>query len=272
MTGPTRRRRRSALAGLAGAVGVAGLGLAACGAPTAHPDRPAAAPAGPSLPVPLATSVATPDGTWAVVPMGRLDQRSNTFWQLLHLPRAGGRWSNQVEATATATNGGLVLASAGSLLLVGIRPSTRLRFTPLIATTDAGRHWTNGLIDSGLQADPTALAVTGAPTGATRAVALVDRPGAQELLTTGGTLSTWRRLTTVKTLAASPADRACELSRLAAVGYFGSRWPPPPAAFGSSGPPGAPAGPPSPARRPGPRRSPSPPPASSTPSAARAAG
>ncbi|HLH99529.1 MAG TPA: hypothetical protein VKV06_02005, partial [Acidimicrobiales bacterium] len=77
------------------------------------------------------------------MPMGRLDQPINTFWQLLHLPRGGGRWSNQVEATATATNGGLVLAPAGSSLLVGIRPSTRLRFTPLIATTDAGRHWAN---------------------------------------------------------------------------------------------------------------------------------
>ena len=83
--------------------------------------------AAPSFPTPLATSVQTAAGTWATIPMGHLGQPLNTFWQLFFQPPGATSWSNQVEATATATNGGLVLASAGDRsVIVGVRPSVRL--------------------------------------------------------------------------------------------------------------------------------------------------
>ncbi len=90
--------------------------------------------------------------------MGRLDEPLNTFWQLFYRPNGAVAWSNQVEATATATNGGLVLASAGPSLMVGVRPSVNLKFTPLISTSNGGRSWSDGLVTKGLAARPDALA------------------------------------------------------------------------------------------------------------------
>ena len=92
--------------------------------------------------------------------MGRLDEPLNTFWQLFYRPNGSVPWSNRVEATATATNGGLVLASAGPSLLVGVRPSVDLTFTPLISTTNGGRSWSDGLVAKELAARPDALATT----------------------------------------------------------------------------------------------------------------
>src|SRR6202044_1134660 len=102
----------------------------------------AVAAAAPALATPMITSVPTLAGTWATLPMGRLDEVLNTFWQLFWRPASATAWSNQVEATATATNGGLVLATnSGTELAVGIRPSSYLTFTPIVYTTDEGKTW-----------------------------------------------------------------------------------------------------------------------------------
>ena len=146
---------------------VAGLdGCSGSGTALGETDGPTAAP---ETPTPLATSVQTSDGTWATIPMGRLDEPLNTFWQLFYRPNGSVRWSNRVEATATATNGGLVLASAGPSLLVGVRPSVDLTFTPLISTSDGGRSWSDGLVAKEMAARPDALA-----TAAGHALALVN--------------------------------------------------------------------------------------------------
>jgi hypothetical protein len=147
--------------------------------------------------------------------MGRLDQPPNTFWQLLFLPTGTSSWSDEVEATAVATNGGLVLAAGGRGLVVGVRPSNRLRFSPLIASSDAGRTWSNGLLSEGLAEHPQALAVD--DTG--QAVALVGGRGeglARVLLSAAG-LSRWKTLTTASSLAAVPGAKACGLGEITAV-------------------------------------------------------
>jgi hypothetical protein len=147
--------------------------------------------------------------------MGRLDQPPNTFWQLLFLPTGTSSWSDQVEATAVATNGGLVLAAGGPVLLVGVRPSNRLTFSPLIASSDAGRTWSDGLLSEGLAEHPQALAVD--DTG--RAVALVGGRGeglTRVLLSAAG-LSRWQTLTTASHLAAVPGAKACGLGQITAV-------------------------------------------------------
>ena len=101
----------------AAALTLAGLdGPSAGGVAQAQTAGPATAP---EIPTPLATSVQTLDGTWATIPMGRLDEPLNTFWQLFYRPNGAVAWSNRVEATATATNGGLVLAADGPIAAGG---------------------------------------------------------------------------------------------------------------------------------------------------------
>jgi hypothetical protein len=147
--------------------------------------------------------------------MGNLAQPVNTFWQLFFRRDGERTWSNQVEATATATNGGLVLAPSGQSLLVGVRPSQLLTFTPLISTTDAGRSWSAGLISEGLASRPTALAM--APGGG--ALALVNGRGGPEVLESTRSLSSWQPLVTGDALAAAPASPSCSPGPLTAVGY-----------------------------------------------------
>ncbi len=167
------------------------------------------------LPTPLATSVLAGGGTWATVAMGDLGQPLNTFWQLLFRPDGSASWSDRVEATAAATNGGLVLAGGGNALVVGVRPSNLLTFSPLISTTNAGRSWSNGLLGQGLAPHPTALA-----TGTNgRALAIVeDRAGTKVVQDTGDLLS-WQPVTTASTLAAA-SPRACDPGDVTAVGYL----------------------------------------------------
>ena len=211
---PHRRlfRGAAALAVLA----LAGTGLESCSS-AAGPSSGAAAPAAaPSVPTPLATSVETATGTWATVPMGSLDQPINTFWQLLFRPAGAASWSNQVEATATATNGGLVLSPGGGSLIVGVLPSVDLTFTPLVATADPERSWSTGLITAGLAARPDALA--GAGGGG--ALALVNQRGGARVLITEGGLSTWRTLVSQNVLSETGAGRSCALGALTAVGYL----------------------------------------------------
>jgi hypothetical protein len=168
-----------------------------------------------SIPTPMATSIETVDGTWSSIPMGHLDQPLNTFWQLFFLPSGSSTWSNQVEATAVATNGGIVLASDdGHSLLAGIRPSNLLTYSPLIDTSDAGATWSNGLLTEALTPHPNALAVN----ANSQALALVSGPSGPRVLSSDN-LSTWRTLVSEPTLAASIPGRDCGLTSIGALAY-----------------------------------------------------
>lgn len=162
---------------------------------------------------PLATSLQSSSGTWATIPMGHLSQPLNTFWQLFYRPVGSASWSDRVEATATATNGGLVLASASGQVTVGVRPAHLLHFSPLISTTNGGQSWSSGLLPTGLAARPDALSL--APSGPS--IALVKHGHGTEVLASKGDLSTWRTLTTSRKLAATPAGRSCGVASLTAV-------------------------------------------------------
>jgi hypothetical protein len=205
-----RPRALKVVAGLAlGAVSVSSCGG---GGPQAASEVETAV----ALSTPLATSVAGGGGTWATVPMGNLAQPVNTFWQLFFRRSGALSWSNQVRATATATNGGLVLAPAGGSLLVGVRPSQMLTFTPLIGTRDGGRSWSTGLISEGLASRPSALAL--GTDGA--ALAVVNTPDGTEVLDSASNLSSWQVLVTSAALASTPSGRACGPGPLSAVGYL----------------------------------------------------
>lgn len=220
-------RCRSARA-LAGAA-VCAVALAACSSSSLSPSGQSGsgAVAAPTVPTPLATSIQGAGGTWAAVPMGHLDQPLNTFWQLFFRPTSSDSWSDKVQVTAVATNGGLVLASPGSggssatsgaSLLVGVPAAYKLTFSPLVFTSDAGKSWSPGLLPGGLAKHPDALAV--APSG--QALALVYKGGGAEVLSDSGGLSSWSALSTASSIAKSDAGRRCGVASVTAVAYIAS--------------------------------------------------
>jgi hypothetical protein len=187
-------------------------GLAAgCGTQTA--TVPAARP--PAVTVPLSTSLATAQGTWAIAVMGGSAASHNSFWQLFVRRANTGHWS-LVTPEGVADNGGLVAAGGSGSLLVGFRPSQELAFSPLATSTDTGRNWTPGLLDAGLADTPGAIAV--GPSGRTLAL-LQD--GTVEAAPTAGAAAAgrWAPLTTLKALAASVPGRACGLEGVTAVSF-----------------------------------------------------
>jgi len=208
---PAAGRGRALVAVLLALGTVAVSPALARGAVGASEPRPLVA-----LATPVATSISTSAGTWASLPMGHLDQPFNTFWQLFDLPsRGGAHWTDHAASLAVATNGGLVLATpGGSSLVVGIRPSNLLDFSPLVATTN-GTAWSPVPPVSALDKRPDALAA--GPGG--DELALTSAAGAPQVQSLAAGRSAWRTLVTQASLAGSPAGRACGVTSLTAVAY-----------------------------------------------------
>ena len=191
----------------------AGLVLLAAGC-AAQPAKPAA----PSLQVvtpPLATSLVTTQGTWAIAVMGGPAASGNNFWELFVRPQGASRWS-LVTPQGVADNGGLVAAGTGKSLVIGFRPSQDLAFSPLATSTDAGRDWAPGLLDAGLASDPGAIAVD--PSGHALAL-LQDGAIATAATASAAAAGQWSELTTRPALAASAPGRDCGLLGLDAVSF-----------------------------------------------------
>ena len=173
-----------------------------------------------SGPAPLATSVNTADGTWATVAMGHLDDPANTFWQLLHRAAGAGLWTDQIQATAVATNGGLVMApSQGGSLVVGVLPFDFLTFSPLVATANGGRSWSNGLLPGGLVTAPNALAANA--NGHGLAITGKDQSASSQMVLTSASLANWQPVASVSALASSADGEQCAIAGLSAVAFDG---------------------------------------------------
>jgi hypothetical protein len=198
----TRGRRRVATALTAGVL--AASALTACGSHSTSASDGAAGP----IDVPLATSAATSNGTWATFAMGHLDDPANTFWEEFVLPTGADRW---VERTPpdVADNGGLVTAPTADGVVVGFRPSVDLKFSPLASTSDGGATYTPGLLPDGLANVPDSLSVTDSG----HATALTPT----QVLTSTAKLSAWQPVSTVAAITASPAGQACGAQGLTAV-------------------------------------------------------
>jgi hypothetical protein len=197
------RHRVAACAALAAAL------LAGCGAaPAPRPARavPVAKPS-------LATSQQDAGETWAVVVMGGSSAAHNNFWQIFTRPAKSLRWTLATPPGA-ADNGGLAVTDVGGHSLVAaVRPSQALTFTPLAASRDGGAHWSqSGLLSSGLADFPSAFA--GAPGGSLIAL---NQQGTAELAARAG--AAWTRLASERSVAASPAGRACGLAGLTAAAF-----------------------------------------------------
>ena len=197
-----RGRRGVGIVLAAGAV-LAGA-LTACGS---HSPSGSDAATGP-IDIPLATSVVTPSGTWAMFAMGHLDDPANTFWEEFALPSGADQWIERTPPDV-ADNGGLVTAPTSDGVVVGFRPSADLKFSPLASTSDSGATYTPGLLTDGLANVPDALSVTASG----QAAALTPT----QVLTSAAGLSGWRAVATLSAISTSSAGRACGVQRLTAV-------------------------------------------------------
>jgi hypothetical protein len=186
-------------------------GCATSATPTADPSFPAA---------PLATSSVTSAGTWAVVPMGHLNDPLNTFWEIFFRPTDGTLWT-LATPRGVADNGGVVMTTgAGSTAVVAFLPSQNLVFSPLAQSSDDGITWAPGLIPDALASDPDALAKSSDG----RSWALVPSDGGQ-VLASASNLTNWRTLITRKTLAGTRAGLVCGLGPLTALTVGSSEGP-----------------------------------------------
>jgi hypothetical protein len=208
MSAPGRRRAGLAAAGILVAVAA----VAGCGSGPAPSTSPPPAPA----PPPLAASFASAAGPgWTIVVMGGSAAQENNFWQLFVRPAGAARWQ-QATPLGVADNGGLVVASpGGGSLVTGFRPSQLLTYTPLAASSDDGARWSPaGPLNYGLADTPDALAA--GPDGSL--IALTG--GGAELGQRLG--AAWTRLSSVRSLAATQAGKACGVTSLTAAAFTGS--------------------------------------------------
>jgi hypothetical protein len=200
------------MTGKARCAAAAALALAVLGAGCGSVTRQGAAPARRPMSLPLATSLAAGQATWAVVPMGAA-AGANLFWQLFLLPAGSSRWK-LVTPPDVATNGAIALGVAGGQSLVaGIHPSLLLRFSPVTSTPDGGRTWSADSPDPGLANVPDALGT--APAGG-ELIAL-DNNGNAELAPVGH--AAWKTLASTRVLAGTAAGRACRLAGLSAAAF-----------------------------------------------------
>jgi hypothetical protein len=208
--------RLAVTTGAATAGALAGVLLAACGS-TRAADTTSPSPASAALPI--ATSLADPAGaSWAVVELGGASAEHNNFWELFVRPAKASSW-HVVTPAGAASNGGLIMASGATSQFAAYRPSQYLTFSPLAATTNQGRSWSQGnLVSPGLADVPDALAA--GPGG--QLLALSDT-GTVRLGAHDG--ASWRLVASRDSLARSQAGRACGLTSLLAVAFSGTGTP-----------------------------------------------
>jgi hypothetical protein len=146
----------------------------------------------------MATSLATAQDSWAVVPMAA----NPAFWQVFSRTGNSATWK-LVTPPGIAINGGLVASAAGvSSLTVAVRPSQDLVFSPLAETANGGASWsTGGPINAAVAASPGALTAFGDK------LAAVLGNGTIEASSDAG--ATWSTLAKPAAIAASPAGKGC---------------------------------------------------------------
>ena len=99
-------------------------------------------------------------------------------------------------------------------LVVGIRPTNYLDYSPLIVTSDA-RSWSPEGPIGALADEPDALAIAGGG----EAMALTSDGSSTRVILSRGRLASWRQIATEQGLARSQAGHLCGPVLLTAVGY-----------------------------------------------------
>ena len=209
--GTRPRPRRTALLAVAGVVAI-GAALAA-GLLVGNSSQPSGTSRDTWPSVGLASSFVTSAGSWAILPMGHLNDPSNTFWQLFFRPDGRSDWT-LVTPPGVADNGGLA-ASPGpdDSIAVVFDPNNLLTFSPFAITTDNGRNWSVGVIPFGTAPVPDVFT---APQSAGTELAALERSGSTIAAGTGNETS-WSTRYTRTQLADSAAGRSCGVGDLTAL-------------------------------------------------------
>jgi hypothetical protein len=184
------------------------LAVTGCGSQAAT----VAAPVTRVSPVPLASSLVTAQGTWAIADIGGSAPGNENFWQVFVRPAGASKWS-LVTPPGVADNGGLVAAGTPTSLVIGFRPSQELTFSPLATTTNAGKDWSPGILNGALASVPDALSI--GPSG--QGLALLANGSIETSDNASG--GSWTRLTTAGAIAASASGRNCGLSGVEAMSF-----------------------------------------------------
>ncbi len=144
--------------------------------------------------------------------MGHLGDPRNTFWQLFSSSAGSAQWE-LATPPGVASNGGLVGSVIPSgTVTVGFDPALSLRFSPLAQSVDQGSTWIPGVLPGGLALVPDAVAASSAH----QYSALVGN-GEGVGVVTSNDLSTWRTVTSARTLAATRSLSGCGVVALTAV-------------------------------------------------------
>jgi hypothetical protein len=160
------------------------------------------------------TNLTTPGGSWVVVPMGTLTSQTETFWELFYRPTTSTKWT-EVTPPGVADNGGLAIASEGytpGSLTVGFEPSVLLGFSPLAATSNGGKSWSAGTLQTELQNVPDAVAAS-----SSGEVLALGRQGGGEVYENSAALGGWTKLVARAELADSTGGSQCGLGALTSV-------------------------------------------------------
>jgi hypothetical protein len=210
--GGGRGKRQAAIL----AAAVTAVVTVGCGSVSGSGDSSSARASGHTVTSSLATSSATASGTWGILVMGGSAASENNFWQLFARPAGAAAWE-LVTPPGVADNGGLVMAPAGSgPLVVGIRPSQGLVFSPLATTSDDGKTWTPGLMDAGLADTADSLAVA---SGSGQQFALLGNGAIERAPSAAASQSGtgWSELAARGSIASSAPGKSCGLSSLDAI-------------------------------------------------------
>ena len=148
--------------------------------------------------VSMATSIATSEDNWAVVPMSA----DPAFWEVFARTANSGTW-RLVTPPGVADNGGLVASAGGAeSLTVAVLPTQDLVFSPLAQTADGGASWSaGGPVNAAVAASPGAFAANGSH------LAALLSDGTIETSPDAG--ATWSTLAKPGAIAASPAAKGC---------------------------------------------------------------
>jgi hypothetical protein len=149
--------------------------------------------------VSMATSIATSEDNWAVVPMSA----DPAFWEVFARTANSGTW-RLVTPPGVADNGGLVASAGGAeSLTVAVLPTQDLVFSPLAQTADGGASWSaGGPVNAAVAASPGAFAANGSH------LAALLSDGTIEASPDAG--ATWSTLAKPSAIAASPAAKGCD--------------------------------------------------------------
>ncbi len=184
----------------------------------------------PSSPLATGYSGGTGGADWLVLPMGKLGDPVNTFWQVFSLVPAAKTKAHRekwdlVTPPGVAANGGIALGGTAlgggsgggeGSVVAGFEPSQYLTFSPLAISANGGKSWQQGLLPDGLLPEPSVIA-EGPGLSAALVGAAADHGGEQVVIAAGSPGGSWRTLADESAIARSPAGRVCGVRFLSAV-------------------------------------------------------